>query len=129
MLKSWLPFIPLCLLRIKEHVLAENAVYSPLIHTQVLTDQRETQGKLTEWGAVRPETKVETLRWQQAAWILLGSEFPHSSHLPGEEGSILQADVCVCLLCILKNKCSISTAIITSLGHFHTGNMKYAISR
>ena len=36
---------------------------------------------------------------------------------------------CVCLLCISKNKCSISTAIIASLGHFHTGNVKHAISR
>ena len=78
---------------------------------------------------VRPEAKVEALRWQQAAWILLGSESLESSHLPGEEGRILQADVCVCLPCILKNKCSISTAIIASLGHFHTGTVKYAISR
>lgn len=52
LLKIWLPITPLCLLRTKEHphVLAETAVYSPLIRSQMLTNQKETQ---EEWKGVK----------------------------------------------------------------------------
>lgn len=84
----------------------EYSSLSPHSHTG--GDQLETpcsivtppgRGKTEGQEGLRPEAKLGSLRWQQAAWFLLDSEFLDSSHLPGEKGGILQAAVHMHVCC------------------------------
>lgn len=133
-----------CLLRIKEHshMLGRNTVYSPLTqcytHTEAVTNQNEIKCSLVT-PCRRGKTGgqgVKTRGQARGSWVAIGCLDSTWLTVPGQQpfawgGGQYFASWCpwVCLLCILKSKCSISTAIIASLGHFHTGNVKYAISR
>lgn len=128
MLKIWLPFTSLCLLRTKEHphVLAQTAVYSPLICSQMLTNQKEIQ---EEWKEVKSWGQA---RGSQVAVGLLGFCLAQSSWT----AAIGQGRRTIFCRLVSRSVFFVhfKKQMLRKYSHYHFpwpfshGNMKYAIS-